>query len=181
VWVILNLQQAAQLGEGDEATGEYGIVIAASLVQNYITGGKPVGLIAEGDRSYLFLQETGERHLWRVMEALALMQATGSTPLDRLILQELDKLEASSAVVVITPSTSEGITASLRPVISRGATVIAMLLDAPSFGSAVSSFKTASALTTMGAQVYVVRRGLELKRAIDSHALSAQIHAGVSA
>jgi len=164
VWVILNMQQASQLGEGEENTAEYSIILAASLAKKYLEGGKPVGLMAEGDRPYLFLQGTGEQHLGSIMEALALMKATGSVPLDRLIIREIDRLEASSAAIVITPAASEGLTAALRPVISRGTNVIAMLLDPPSFGGGVSSFKTASALATIGAQVYVIRRGLEIKR-----------------
>lgn len=173
VWLILNLQQAAQSGTANETTEEYGIIAAASLLKKYLENGKPVGLMADGDRPYLFPPDTGDAYFWRLMESLALMQATGTLPLDRLVSQEIGRLEASSAVMVITPSTAEGIVPSLRALANHGITVTAMLLDASSFGGSAKAPKTALSLASTGAQIYVIRRGLEIKRRADSRVLTA--------
>jgi uncharacterized protein (DUF58 family) len=178
VWIILNLQQSIQMGVGNETTEEYGIVLAASIAKRYIASGKPVGLMAEGDQPYLFLPQTGEEHLRQMMEALALMKATGELPVDRLVAREIDRLEASSAVIIITSSASDGITVSLRNVVNRGATAIAMLLDAASFGGAMSASRTANILSATGAQVYIIRRGLEIKRALDKSMFSRHTELG---
>jgi uncharacterized protein (DUF58 family) len=175
VWVILNMQQASQLGEGDETTEEYSIIIAASLVKKYIDSGKPAGLIASGDQPYLFLPEVGDQHLLRMLDALALMKATGKVPVDRLISQEMERFEDSSAVIVITPSASEGIAASLHRVIDRDTTVTAILLDSVSFGGAVTAVNAATALTSIGIPIYSIRRGTQIARALDSQLLSSRM------
>ena len=171
IWLILDMNQASQLGDGDETTEEYCITTAASLIKRYIDSGKRVGLIASGDQSYLFPPETGDQHLSQMLEALALMKATGKVPVDQLILDEIEHFEASSVIIVITPSTSDEITASLRHVKKRGTMVIAILLDSISFGGTVSTINTTRSLISNGIQVYVVRCGVELARALDSRVL----------
>jgi len=171
IWLILDMNQASQLGDGDEATEEYCITIAASLIKKYIDSGKQVGLIASGDRPYLFPPEIGDQHLSHMLEALALMKATGEVSVDQLISREMEHFEASSVIIVITPSTSEGITASLRLLKKRGTMVIAILLDSTSFGGAVSTANATRSLISNGIQVYVIRHGVELARALDSRAL----------
>ncbi len=168
IWIIPDMHQACHLGNDDEATEEYCITIAASLTKKYIDDGKQVGLIASGDQHYLFSPKTGNQHYWNMLEALALMKATGEVPVDQLISQEKERFGINSAVVVITPSAGERITASLRHLKSRGVRVVAILLDSVSFDGTVSAVDTASSLISSGVQVYVIRRGEELARALDS-------------
>ena len=172
IWLILNMHQAAQLVAGDEATEEYGITIAASLMKKYIDNGKQVGLIASGDQPYFFPAETGDEHLLQVLEALALMKATGGVPIDQLISQEMEHFEANSIVIIITPSTNDQIAATIRYLENRGNMVIVILLDSISFGGTVSGASTAKSLISSGAQVYLVRCGKDLARALDSRVLS---------
>ena len=54
IWIVLDMHQDIQMGEGDETTEEYGITIAASLAKKYIDSGKRVGLLVSGDRSFIF-------------------------------------------------------------------------------------------------------------------------------
>ncbi len=171
IWIITDMHQASQLGDGDEATEEYCITIAASLIKKYIDSGKQVGLIALGDRRYLFPPETEGQHLWHMLDALALMKATGDVPIDQLISEEIERFGVSSAIIVITSSASERAFASFRRLKERGATVVVILLDSVSFGGTVSAVKAVSSLISSGLQVYVIRRGEDLARALDSRAL----------
>ena len=168
IWIIPDMHQDYHLGDDDEATEEYCITIAASLIKKYIDNGKQVGLIASGDQPYLFSPEMGNQHYWNMLEALALIKATGKVPVDQLISQENERFGISSAVVVITPSADERMTASLRRLKSRGVRVVAILLDSVSFDGTVSAVNTASSLISSDVQVYVIRRGEELARALDS-------------
>ena len=109
--------------------------------------------------------------MWQMLEALALMKATGEVPIEQLISQEIERFGAGSVIIVITPSASQRITATLRHVKNRGAPVVAILLDSVSFGGTVSAVNAASSLVLSGLQVYVIRRGEELARALDSRVL----------
>jgi len=134
IWIVLDMHRDSQLGEGDDATGEYSITVAASLAKKYLDSGKQVGLIAAGDRPYLFPPDTGEAHLEALLRALALMQATGNKPIEALLASEVDRFDAGSAVIVVLPSRGQGITVPLRRAINRGTVVTAILLDSRSFG-----------------------------------------------
>ncbi|MFC1958666.1 DUF58 domain-containing protein [Chloroflexota bacterium] len=171
VWIIPDMHQASQLGDGDGGTEEYCVTIAASLLKKYIDSGKQVGLIASGDQSYLFPPETGSQHLWHILEALALMKATGEVPIDQLLSREKERFGFNSVIIVITPSASERVTASRRLVKSGGTPVVAILLESGSFGGTVNTANVSSSLISSGLQVYVIRHGEELARALGSRAL----------
>ncbi|MBI4283706.1 MAG: DUF58 domain-containing protein [Chloroflexi bacterium] len=170
IWIILDMYRASQAGDGDDSTEEYGVTIAASLLKKYLDSGKKVGLIASGDQPYLFLPQVEEIHLSPILEALALMKATGEVPIEQLIAHELERFGTGSATIVITPSVSERILAPLRQVRSRGAPVIVILLDAASFGSSASAVSATSQLAAGGMPVYVVKCGDKLAKALDSRA-----------
>ncbi len=171
IWIIPDMHQASQLGDGDDSTEEYCITIAASLIKKYMDSGKQVGLIASGDQPYFFPPQMESQHLWHMLEALALMKATGDVPIEQLISYQIERFGVDSVIIVITPSVSERIAASLRQVKSRGAPVVAILLDSVSFGGTVSAVNAAGSLVSSGFQVYVIRHGEELARTLDSRAL----------
>lgn len=168
VWIIVDMCQTAHAGEGEETTEEYGITIAASLIKKYLDGGMRVGLAASGDQSYLFPPERGEQHSWRMLEALALMQATGQVPIDQLIADEVEHFKGTALAIVITPSDTEPVVAAIRQLKNRGNLAAAVLLDAASFGGTINSVHTARSLSATGTQVYIVRQGDELARVLDS-------------
>ncbi|MBI2329352.1 MAG: DUF58 domain-containing protein [Chloroflexi bacterium] len=170
VWVVLDMYQAVQAGAGDDSTEEYGVTIAASLLKKYIDSGRRVGLIASGGQPYLFPLETGSQHLSDMLEALALIKATGEVPVEQLISREIGRFTINSVVIVITPAANEQLVASLRQVRSRGAPVIIVSLDSASFGG-----RATGSLVSGSFQVYVIRHGEELNRALDSRRLIPQV------
>lgn len=176
VWIVLDMHRVSQLGEGDETTEEYGITIAASLAKNYLESGKRVGLIAVGDRSYLFLPETGDERLQRILHDLALMKATGEMPINTLLTSVAERFDAGSAVIIIMPSVNPAIADPMRHTINKGAIVTAVLLDSFSFGGGASPANTARSLTSSGFNVFIVRRGMEIARALDSGLPSSRMH-----
>jgi len=168
IWIIPDMHLAAHLGNDDQSTEEYCVTIAASLIKKYVESGTQVGLITAGDRPYLFPPETGDEHLWHLLEVLAIIRATSRVPLEQLISGEIKRFAASSVVVAITPSPSLQMVASFRHAVSRGIMAVAILLDPASFGGTASAAHTARRLIASGTQVYVVKRGDDLATALDS-------------
>ncbi len=166
IWIVLDMHEAAHCGEGEETTEEYAVTIAASLIKKYIDSEKNVGLIASGDKSYLFLPDTGDEHQEELMQALAVIKSNSKLPLDAFLASQEERFEPGAAVVVITPSGN--IQVPLRRLVNRSTVVTAVLLDAATFGGEVSASDTARGLVASGMYVYVVRRGAELGRALDS-------------
>jgi uncharacterized protein (DUF58 family) len=172
IWIVLDMYRDCQFGDGDETTEEYSVTIAASLAKKYIESGKNVGLIASGDRAYLVLPETGDEHLKDIMQALAMIKATGKLPVDALLASQAERFDAGSALVVVTSSDNRGIVAPLRRTVNRGTIVTVILLDAISFGGKTGAVDTARSLIANGITAYIVRRGVEISRALDSRFLS---------
>jgi uncharacterized protein (DUF58 family) len=167
-WIVLDMHQTASIGEGIETSEEYGVTIAASLVKKYLDEGLPVGLMTHGDRPYLFPSEQGEIHFRRMLEAFALMRATGQVTLDRLLSDEMERLKGDSSVIVITPSATEKLASVIWRLQRQGNSAVVVLLDAASFGGTSASVPAARSLAAMGVPVYIVRRGDELAMALDS-------------
>ena len=171
IWVVADMSKASLAGDDTDTIEEYCITIAASLVKKYVDSGRRVGLMAQGDNSYLFPPGAGHQHLWRVMEALALVKAVGKVPISRLINRGRERFGANSIVVVITSSASDELAASLLHMSSRGAAVAVILLDATSFGGMLNPEGIARYLTSSGVPVYVVGRGDNLATALDSRGM----------
>ena len=166
IWIVLDMHEAAHCGKGEESTEEYAVTIAASLAKKYIDSEKNVGLMASGDRSFLFLPDTGDEHKEELMRAMAVIEANSKLSLDGLLASQEERFEPGAAVIVITPSSN--IQAALRRLASRSNVVTAVLLDAATFGGEANAADTARSLTAVGMYVYVVTRGAELGRALDS-------------
>jgi len=166
IWIVLDMQSSAHFGKDEETTEEYAITIATSLAKKYIDGGKNVGLISSGDRSHLFLPETGDEHLQEMLEALAVIKSTSNLSLDALLASQEERFEPGAAIVVITPTGN--IQVPLRRIANRSTVVSAVLLDAFSFGGKVNAADTARSLIGSGIHIYLVRRGAQIVRALDS-------------
>ncbi len=179
VWLVLDMNRDVQKGDGAESTEEYMITLAASLAKKYIKGGKKVGLIASGERASLFLPEAGDQHLQNMMRALAVLRAGGEVGLDTLLTSESSLFDANSAIIAITTSDSHGIAVPLRRIVNRGAFVISVLLDSASFGGQADASLAYRALNSSGVSVYIIRKGMDIPRALDSRSSAARpYHSG---
>jgi len=168
IWIIVDMEEAAHLGEGDETTEEYVVTITASLIKKHLDSGMRVGMITSGEQPCLFPPTRGEEHFERMMETLALIKATGRIPIHQVILEQLGYFSHDAIVVVVTPSTNWQTVDAIRLLRNRVESVVTVLLDAASFGTETDDASIARSLRTAGGQVYIIRQGDELARALDN-------------
>ena len=109
IWLVLDLNQTAQRGEGTTGTLEQAVMVAASLAVEWLTGGeqRAVGLLAyagvgEDGQPVHVAPGIGRGQAWQVLAALAPVQA-GDLTLTRLLDTSVRDVARRATVVVITP------------------------------------------------------------------------------
>jgi uncharacterized protein (DUF58 family) len=174
IWVAVDMEEAPHFGEGEESTEEYSVTLAASLIRKHLQSGMRVGMISSGDQTYLFPPDRGEEHFGNMLVALALMKATGKLPVSQLILEQIQYFKDDSVVVIVTPSASMQLVDDVRFLRNRVESVVAILLDAASFGGDEHLTNTVRELSATGVQLYIVRQGDELAKALDNRVSQSQ-------
>lgn len=115
IWVVLDLNQNVQQGEGPSGTLEHSIVVAASLAADLLSDRdqRAVGLLAfSGDGSdkpgaargglVQVSPGVGSTHLWPILTALAPV-AAGNLNLAGLLASSRNQIGRRSTLTVITP------------------------------------------------------------------------------
>jgi uncharacterized protein (DUF58 family) len=177
IWIILDLDKSAHVGEGDEGTEEFSVQIAASIARFFLVANRSVGFISYGKRLFIEEAERGAQHYTRILEALALATAEGDLPIGTLVQEESKRFGRHTTVVVITPSTREDWVSSLQFIAEQGVKVGAVLLDAETFGGKDSSLLVFGTLAASDVYTYLVRRSDDL---ITSLAMGSESTEGVT-
>ena len=118
VWIILDLQRAAQVGAGDDSTVEVGVRVAAAIAERAIEENRAVALTTTGSRVTVLPPDRGPRQRQKILQLLAAVEGDGGTPLVETLVAGLPLLRRGMSAVVITASTEPGWVrplATLRP------------------------------------------------------------------
>ena len=118
LWVVLDVNRQVQTGDTTTSTLETGIILAASVAAEYLSGveRRAVGLLT-APANHLDPDETvlvdvpplpGKGQVWRILAALAPLQ-TGGLPLSQLLQRSRGLLNAGQTVLVITSEIGEGV------------------------------------------------------------------------
>jgi uncharacterized protein (DUF58 family) len=166
IWIILDLEKAVHLGEGEDSTEEYAVKIAASIARFFLVANRSVGFISYGNKLFIEEAERGAQHYTRILEALALSRAEGDVPLGTLVMEELKRFGRHTTVVVITPSTREDWVETLQFVAERGVKVAAVLLEPSTFGGSENSLMVFGSLAAAEVYTYLVKRSDDLITAL---------------
>ena len=112
IWLVLNLDQRVQQGEGPTDTLEQGIVVAASLAAELLGGRdrRAVGLLAYGDDEadmghgglVEVMPGVGSAHVWSILSALAPVNG-GDLGLAALLASSRNRINRHSTLAVVTP------------------------------------------------------------------------------
>jgi uncharacterized protein (DUF58 family) len=159
LWIVLDLDAGVQAGEGEESTEEYGVILAASLADRMLRQNRAVGLVAYGARDAYLVPGRGEGQLWRVLRALALVQAGEQRPLDTVLTEMRAVLGRRTTAAVITSSGDPAWVEALWPLLRQGVTPMAILLDPASFGGQGDLSVVRSMLAGLGIPAHVIYQG----------------------
>lgn len=166
LWLLLDLQEAVQVGQGENTSDDLGVTIAASVAQKYLALDVPVGLSAHGDGHYLIRPDLSPTHIHRIMEALAKARAQGTVPLVEAISQVEPHLSRYNTLLVITPSTEDDWPLALLSLSRRGVSVVVVLVDPHSYGAPREALPLREHLASLGIAAKVVRRDEPLEEAM---------------
>ncbi len=162
IWIILDLDEAVHVGEGDEGTEEAAVKAAASIARYFLVANRSVGFISFGKELFVEGAQRGTQHYTKILEALALARAEGDVSVGTLISEESKLFGRHTTVVVITPSTSEDWVSSLQFISERGVKVAAILLEPSTYGGEDDSLMVFGALAASDIYTYMVKRTEDL-------------------
>ena len=162
VWVLVDLEGAVQAGEGDESTEEYAVRIATSLAYHFVQSNRMLGVMAHGEERVMLEPTRGSQQYGRILEAMAVARASGSTSLAEVLQEESRRFGRHTTLLVITPSSNEAWLTSLETTVQQGTRAAVVLLDAESFGAEGRPALPLEALSALGVPAYVVRGGSDI-------------------
>jgi uncharacterized protein (DUF58 family) len=184
IWLFLDMEQGVQRGTREQAlvfdgldapyraspapemepsTEEYGVTIAASVAKHLLAQRRAVGMISYGQRREIVQVDRGERQLMKCLESLAVVRAQGRVPLAEVIAVEGNQLGGGTTAIVITPSTLTSWVGALRDMKRKGVDVVAVHLEASTFGAAPGSLDVVASLAASNIATYLVKNGVRLE------------------
>jgi uncharacterized protein (DUF58 family) len=163
LWIILDMDETVQAGEGEESTEEYGVILAASMADRVLRENRAVGLVAHGGERIFIPLGKGRGQLWRILRGLAHATTAANGALAGTLEAERQNLRRGTTALVITPSTDPDWAGELLSLNHRGIAATAILLDAASFNSGHQNDRRTVAMRTLladqGIPAHIVAKG----------------------
>jgi len=147
----------------EPSTEEYAVVAAASVARFFTRRKRSVGLVAYGHRRELIQADRGERQLGKIMETLAVLRAEGAMPFSEVLSIEAGRLPRGATIVAISPSVLQSWVEIALSLDRSGRHVVAMLVDAASFGGRFGADVFRERLMAFGVPAILLRNGDSLK------------------
>lgn len=159
IWLLLDLEASMQLGKGAQSTEEHAVLLAASLAARAIANNRAVGLASYGSEPQILTPGRGQGQQWKILRALALVQANGQTPL-ATAMRDLSRVaQKGAAAVVITPSGSDDWLPELVTMAQSGVQSHVTILDRPSFGGEGNSEGLRDSVRQLGFTASIIEKG----------------------
>src|SRR2546426_10684064 len=166
-WIILDLHDAVQAGQGEHSTEEYGVTIAATVAAYLLRQDLSLGMIVNAERREFLSLDRGDRQLERVLELLAVVKAGPGPELREAMALDALHFGRDSVAIVITPSNSRDWHESLRHLQRRGVQVAVVGLDAASFEDRPVDEDTLALLEGAGIPVLRIKCKASLTEALE--------------
>ncbi|MFL7812840.1 MAG: DUF58 domain-containing protein [Anaerolineales bacterium] len=132
-WIFLDMNGKVHAGEGEDASEEHAIILAASMMNRSLENGLAVGLGANGRELSWYQPRFDETQKWTILRALALLEK-GDQPLARLLEVARQSLRFRSSIIVITADLSGTWIQPLLLLRKKGIIPTVLVLNAPAFG-----------------------------------------------
>jgi uncharacterized protein (DUF58 family) len=130
-WLVLDVDEQVQVGQGANSTLEHGVILAASLADRGLRAGRGVGLLAYGQTLTWLPPKQADAQRWQILRALATV-TPGSHPLAELLAQP--SFGRLASLIIITPNTGSGWIGRLPTLLRAKAVATVLLLDPLAFG-----------------------------------------------
>ncbi|MEX2598372.1 MAG: DUF58 domain-containing protein [Dehalococcoidia bacterium] len=167
VWVLLDLHERVQAGEGSESTVEYGVTVAASVAKRFLDSGRNVGIAIGGAEQVIIRPGSGLAQLGWILETLALVQEGGEASLMDIASAVGTEMTQAACAVIVSPSPVGAVSAASTVLQSHGGTVVPVLLEAGSFAGRPPERGETYRLPGTALNAYVIHRGDEIERRLD--------------
>ena len=154
-WIILDLHDAVQAGEGEQSTEEYGVTIAATVANFLLRQDLSLGMIVNAEHREFLSLDRGDRQVERVLEMLAVVRAGPGPDLKESLALDAFHFGRNTVAIIITPSSSRDWHDGVRHLQRRGVQVAVVGLDAASFDNSPADEDTLALLE--GANIPVLR------------------------
>lgn len=159
IWILLDCEAAVQLGSGADGTIEQAVLLGASLAARAVRQNRAVGLAGYGRSPQIVHTGNGQGQQWRILRALALLDADGTTTLNKA-LQDLGRIaKRGAAVIIITPSGEADWLPELVRLAQHGVESDVVLLERQSFGGEGNSAGLGTAVRQLGFPCQVICQG----------------------
>ena len=144
-----------QVGQGQQSTEEYGVILAGSLVHESLKLDIPVGLITYEERLIWHPPALGDTQLWRVLRSLAVVKPNGPA-LPEMLIQLRNSLDYRTSLIIITSNMDPGWLNNLGLLQRRGIIPTVLLLNPSDFGGYGNPQIIRDQLMRMGIRHYTI-------------------------
>jgi hypothetical protein len=112
--------------------------------------------------------ETGDAQQFRLLEALAVIDADGEFSLEEVLKIEGPHIPQGATVILITASGSEDLVVGVRQLMHAGRQPVLIMIDPASFGASREILSAAESARRMGIPVRVIRYGDSIADALSA-------------
>jgi uncharacterized protein (DUF58 family) len=158
-WIVLDMEQSVQLGEGADGTEEHAVLLAASMAAQAVRHVRETGIAVYGDQPDVIHPGVGEGHMWQILRVLALANANGTVPLSTALRDVAFLARPGSTAMIITPSVSPDWLPSLLEMAKRGIQAHLVLLDRASFDGEGNTVGLRDAVQQLGFASQIIYQG----------------------
>jgi uncharacterized protein (DUF58 family) len=129
--IMLDLERRVHRGEGDDATIERAVKLAASVAEQLLDRGSSVGMVAVGaEQDWSVTPSATPKQSVRVMDALARVQADSEEQFRQTVASHLPYLSRGGLAIIISPRLDEAALPIVTDLADRGHQVIWMIVEA---------------------------------------------------
>ncbi len=134
IWLMMDTDPAVQSGEGDSATEEVAVLVAASLAADLLRAGRAVGLLTFTPERHVVRPARSTHHLWTMLGELARLpnarqRERSGQALAQSLHQAARLLKSGSNVVIITSSGDPAWISDLTHLAGRQIAPAVILID----------------------------------------------------
>jgi uncharacterized protein (DUF58 family) len=166
--MVLDLEAVVHQGEGDDATIERAVKLAASVAAQLLERGSSVGLVAAGEQNLSVAPSAAPQQSAKLMDALARVQADAEDPLRAAVAGNLSYLPDGGMAIVISPRLDDDALTIAAELLDRGQAVTWMVVEAlqsPPTGR-LEPHQIAARLADRGVDAWTVAAGREMSLSV---------------